>query len=274
MPANECSLTGRVIPGGTSPPTPESTSNYNSGGPGGGQGLVAFLNLPAAAPDEYEAIAERYESLDLAEYVAEDTPPEVLAGYEAQRALYAREMRRESLSFMNYIIGPGAGASPINLHITSRGTIQVNTTDPQGDPVVDYRALSNPTDLDLMVAYLSFFRRFFTTGELGQWNATEARPGEDADLEEFVRTGYNPQGWHPVGTAAKMRRELGGVVDDNLRVHGVVGLRVADASIMPTLIGGTTQFTVYAIAEKVSGLTVPQYPYELFANQRYLRLRI
>ncbi|SPO01487.1 related to alcohol oxidase [Cephalotrichum gorgonifer] len=239
---------------GEAPPTPESTSNYRSGGPGGGQGLVAFLSLPVAAPEEYEAIAERYESLDLAEYAAEDTREEVLAGYDAQRNLYVREMRRTGLSFMNYIVGGGPGASPINLHITSRGTIRLNATDLEADPVVDYRALSNPTDVDLMVAYLEFFRRFFTTGELGQWNATEVRPGEGEDLEAFVRAGYNPQGWHPVGTAAKMRRELGGVVDDELRVYGVDGLRVADASIMPTLIGGTTQLTVYAIAEKVADM--------------------
>lgn len=229
---------------------PESLSNYSAGP--GGQGLVAFLSLPIIAPDDYEAIAERYESLDFTEYVDEDTSEEVLAGYEAQRELYAAAMREDELAFFNYIIGPFPGGSPINLHVTSRGTIRLNETDPQVDPVVDYRALSIPTDVDLMVAYLKFFRTLYTTGHLEAYNATETRPGEDADLEEYVRERYNPQGWHPVGTAAKMRRELGGVVDDQLRVYGVEGLRVADASIMPTLIGGTTQFTAYAIGEKVS----------------------
>lgn len=236
--------------GGKDPPVPESTSNYSAGP--GGQGLVAFLSLPVVSPDDYEAIAERYESLDLSEYVDEDTSEEVLAGYEAQRDLYAKAMRENDLTFFNYIIGPFPGGSPINLHVTSRGTIRLNETDPQADPVVDYRALSIPTDVDLMVAYLKFFRTLFTTGRLESYNATETRPGADADLEEYIRETYNPQGWHPVGTAAKMRRELGGVVDDRLRVYGVEGLRVADASIMPTLIGGTTQFTAYAIGEKVS----------------------
>lgn len=188
--------------------------------------------------------------------MAPDTAETVLAGYRAQQEIYAREMRGRGLSFMNYIIGGGAGGSPINLHITSRGTIRLNETDPQGDPVIDYRALSNPTDVDLMAAYLGFLRRFFTTGDLKQYNATEVRPGDDgatrAGLEEYIRAGYNPQGWHPIGTAAKMRRELGGVVDDELRVYGVQGLRVADASIMPTLISGTTQLTAYAIGERVS----------------------
>ena len=224
------------------------------------------MDLPIAAPDEFEEIASQYESLNLAEYVSPDTAETVLAGYRAQQEIYAREMRQRGLSFMNYIIGGGASGSPINLHITSRGTIRLNTSDPEGDPVVDYRALSNPTDVDLMAAYLKFLRRFFTTGYLEQYNATEIRPGADIesreDFEEYIRGAYNPQGWHPVGTAAKMRRELGGVVDDELRVYGVKGLRVADASIMPTLISGTTQLTAYAIGEKVGSdgdFKVPVY---------------
>ena len=69
-----------------------------------------------------------------------------------------------------------------------------------------------------------------------------------------MRSVYTPFGYHPVGTAAKMPEELGGVVDEDLLVHGVQRLSVVDASIMPTLIGGTTQFTVYAIAEKAADL--------------------
>lgn len=58
--------------------------------------------------------------------------------------------------------------------------------------------------------------------------------------------------WHPVGTAAMLPRELGGVVDAELRVYGVGNLRVVDASILPIVVSAHTQGTVYAIAEKVS----------------------
>ncbi|GAB1312631.1 hypothetical protein MFIFM68171_02841 [Madurella fahalii] len=60
--------------------------------------------------------------------------------------------------------------------------------------------------------------------------------------------------FHPIGTAAKMKRKWGGVVDEQLLVYGVKGLSVVDTSIMPTLVGGTTSMTVYAIAEKAADL--------------------
>lgn len=223
---------------------------------GQGQGLVAFLNLPVTAPDEYGSIAGRYEAQDPSEFSAPNTADTVLAGYKAQQAIFAREMRGRRVTFLNYIVPPAPAASPINLHIMSRGTVLINTTSPESEPVVDYRALTDPTDIDLMAAYVGFFRRLFTGGSLARYNATEVSPGASVGstpeaLAGYIRAGYNPQGWHPIGTAAKMRRELGGVVDDELRVYGVKGLRVADASVMPTLIGGTTQLTVYAIGEKV-----------------------
>ncbi|KAK3687827.1 hypothetical protein B0T22DRAFT_510753 [Podospora appendiculata] len=243
---------------GQAPPTPPTNSTNMPPSEGQGQGLVAFLNLPVAAPDAYGTIAARYQSLDLARYVAPDTAPAVLAGQRAQQAIFAREMRAKRVSFLNYVVFPSPMIHPINFHITSRGTVHINTTAPEAEPVVDYRALTNPTDIDLMIAYIRFFRRFMASGPLAQYGPVEATPGAnvstDAQLASYIRAGYNPQGWHPVGTAAKMRRELGGVVDDELRVYGVRGLRVADASIIPTLVAATTQLTVYTIAEKIAAM--------------------
>lgn len=61
-----------------------------------------------------------------------------------------------------------------------------------------------------------------------------------------------PSVYHPTGTAAKMSRELGGVLDEQIGVHDVLGLTVVDASMIPSLIGATTSITVYAVAEKVN----------------------
>jgi choline dehydrogenase len=66
-----------------------------------------------------------------------------------------------------------------------------------------------------------------------------------------VRNGITPTEYHPSGTCAMLPRELGGVVDETLKVYDVGGLRIVDASVIPTLPGANTCQTVYAIAEKV-----------------------
>ncbi|KAF2455331.1 hypothetical protein BDY21DRAFT_324656 [Lineolata rhizophorae] len=249
---------------GTTPPSPiNSTGGFGGFGPGTRfppmtQGLGAFLSLPVVSPDNYDAIAAKYESQDLADYVPETTAESVLAGYKLQQEIYAREMRSEEVSFLNQLIGGTPGAMPIGLHVTSRGTVRIDPMHPEAEPLVDYAALTNPVDMDLMIAYVRFVRRFMESEPFAPYNATEVYPGasvtSDDDLASWIRGVYTPRGYHPIGTASKMPRELGGVVDEGLLVHGTERLSVVDASIMPTLIGGTTQLTVYAIAEKAAAL--------------------
>ncbi len=132
----------------------------------------------------------------------------------------------------------------------------VNTSDPVfADPVVDYRALSNPADVEVWTAMTRFTRRFYQGAGLAAFAPREVQPGlnvtADADIVAYTRRAMNPSTFHPVGTCAMLPRELGGVVGQDLRVHGVQRLSVVDASIMPTLPGAYTQQTTYMIAEKV-----------------------
>lgn len=250
------------------PPPPTSNSTHLPPSEGQGQGLVADLPLPIAAPSAFLAIASSLARQDPASFAAPGTDSSVLRGYKAQNNLLAEQMLSSapgSLSFLHWVIGYGTapGANPINFHPTSRGTVSVDPDNIDApDPVVDYRALTNPVDTDLMIAYLEFYRRFFgPEGPLAGYCAVETAPGAKVtsreDLAGYIRANYIPQAWHPVGTAAKMRRELGGVVDDELRVYGTRGLRVADASVIPILPGGTTQLTVYVIGEKVGFVVLP-----------------
>ncbi|KAK0747384.1 hypothetical protein B0T21DRAFT_354220 [Apiosordaria backusii] len=247
------------------PPPPTSNSTHLPPSEGQGQGLVADLPLPIAAPFTFSTIASSLLDQNPASFAAPGTDSSVLRGYKAQNCLLAHQMLSStpgSLSFLHWVVGyPTApGANPINFHITSRGTVTINPANLSApDPVVDYRALTNPVDTDLMIAYLEFYRRFFgPEGPLAEYAAVETVPGANVtsreDLARYIRATYIPQAWHPVGTAAMMRRELGGVVDDKLRVYGTKRLRVADASVVPILPGGTTQLTVYMIGEKAADL--------------------
>jgi choline dehydrogenase len=73
-------------------------------------------------------------------------------------------------------------------------------------------------------------------------------------LAAYAANALSPNTYHPVGTCAKMPLELGSVVCEDFRVHGIQGHSIVDASIMPLLIGATTQHIVYAVVEKVSKL--------------------
>lgn len=212
--------------------------------------------MKAVSPETYETFASTLEDQDAASLLPEGTHPTVAEGYARQLAIYARAMRDNSLSFLECMLGGSPFCSPQNVHPVSRGTVSLNASDPEGEVLVDYRAGSNPVDIDIMVELIKFFRRYITTGDLEEYGAVEVSPGAevetDEELAEWARGQIIPSVFHPVGTAAKMPREFGGVVDEELRVYGVDGLSVVDASVMPTIVGGTTSMTVYAIAEKVS----------------------
>ena len=225
-------------------------------------GLV--LSLPVVAPNDFASIAARYEAQDPAAHLPEDAHPSVVRGYRQQQSILAREMRSRQLTFVRITISGEPTFVPVMAHPISRGTVRIDPAagaDVETEPIVDYRAATNPIDIDVAVAAIKFLRHTLTAGVLAAYNATEVVPGPDyatdAQLATFVRARLIPSVYHPVGTAAKMPRAWGGVVGEDLLVYGVERLSVADASIMPTIAGATTSMTVYAIAEKVSITSVP-----------------
>ncbi|KAK7446786.1 glucose oxidase [Colletotrichum acutatum] len=224
-----------------------------------GAGNVAtFLPFPVIAPS-FEAITSAYESQPPSAHLPPDTHPTVIAGYAAQQSAFAAALRSPGAAFYNFFLrGAPTESNFVLLHPLSRGTISLNTSDPFfSEPVVDYRALSNPADLAVQIEFIRFTRRYFLeSATLARYAPVETVPGanvtSDEALGEAVRRMISPTTFHPVGTAAMMPRALGGVVDEGLEVYGVRGLSVVDASVMPDLPGAYTQQTVYAVAEKVS----------------------
>lgn len=142
-------------------------------------------------------------------------------------------------------------------HPFSRGFIEINSVDPFVQPTIDLRTASNPVDLELYVEALKFQRKVVQTPAIQALGPSEVRPGSDTVTDDEIRQyfrGSISTMFHPSGTSGMMPREIGGVVDSKLRVHGVKNLRVVDASIIPLIPASHLQSTVYAIAEKASDM--------------------
>ncbi|HJP99457.1 MAG TPA: choline dehydrogenase [Rhodanobacteraceae bacterium] len=136
----------------------------------------------------------------------------------------------------------------------SRGEIGLKSADPLADPRIQPNYLADPADLRTLVAGVRTARRILAARAFDPYRGRELSPGEsinsDAAIADFVRQRCETL-YHPVGTC-KMGVDAMAVVDPELRVRGLHGLRVVDASIMPTLIGGNTNTPTTMIADKAA----------------------
>lgn len=134
---------------------------------------------------------------------------------------------------------------PILVQPFSSGQVTLRSADPLAAPVIDPNYLQQPADVQAFVRVIETIRAIAQTPAFGDLNETEIAPGADADLEAFIRSQSSTL-WHPAGTA-KMGRDAMAVVDPLLRVHGIEGLRVVDASVMPTVTSGNTVAPAFMI---------------------------
>jgi len=136
----------------------------------------------------------------------------------------------------------------------SRGSVLIQSTDPLRAPAIRPNYLAAEKDCAVLLAGMKATRRLANTAALRPYILREHDPGplctSDADLLEFTRQ-RGGISYHPVGTC-KMGNDDASVVDERLRVLGLEGLRVVDASIMPTLVSGNTYAPTLMIAEKVA----------------------
>ncbi len=150
--------------------------------------------------------------------------------------------------------GHGFTIGTILLRPESRGSITLRSSDVRIHPSIRANYLSTDTDIATLLAGVHYARRLAATPPFEPYRGDEIWPGSekrtDEELTAFIREKVETL-YHPVGTC-KMGSDRMGVVDDQLRVRGVAGLRVADASIMPTIIGGHTHAAATMIGERVA----------------------
>jgi len=140
----------------------------------------------------------------------------------------------------------------------SKGSVHVTAADARKPPAITFNFLSERIDRDCVIASMRFVRRMMEAEPLAWLGAEEFAPGpkakSDDELVDFVtRTAETT--YHPVGTC-RMGSDAAAVVDDRLRVRGIAGLRVADASIMPTLTSGNTNAPSIMIGEKAARMVL------------------
>lgn len=146
------------------------------------------------------------------------------------------------------------GVSP--MRPASRGTLRITSADPYAPPVLDPAYFTEEQDVRAVVSGIRTARRIVASPALAEWGPEEVSPGSGAldgqSLGAYARR-YFGSYCHPVGTCALGEDEVS-VVDSALRVRGLDGLRVADASVIPSIPSNNTNATVYAIAERAADL--------------------
>ena len=151
---------------------------------------------------------------------------------------------------------PAITPSVCNLRPTSRGHVRIQSPRQDTHPEIRLNYLSTAEDQRVAVDALRFTRRIMAARALQKYSPTEWKPGREVSEDVDLLHAAGDLGttiFHPVGTC-KMGRDPMAVVDNRLRVHGVRGLRVVDASIMPTLTSGNTNAPTIMIAEKAAGM--------------------
>jgi len=197
---------------------------------------------------------------------AQEIPPaatnhaETSLQWRSDAALPGPDMQ---IMFIHVPFHPAHLAAPANSYTfgvatvpDARGSVTITGPDPASPPVIDPNYLGAEHDVSRVVEGVKVARRIAATEPFAEWRKREVLPGPevttDEELRAFVATGTGTY-YHPVGTCA-MGTGADAVVDSELRVHGLEGLRVVDASVMPRVVSVNTNAATIMIAEKAADL--------------------
>jgi choline dehydrogenase-like flavoprotein len=162
------------------------------------------------------------------------------------------------------VLGHGYSCHVCLLRPKSRGTLRLASIDPQVAPLIDPAFLKDPDDVARLVRGFKVMRALLQQPALARLGGVESAASRDAvsdaQIEHFIRN-HADTIYHPVGTCRMgPSANAGAVVDARLKVHGVDGLRVVDASVMPSVVGGNTNAPVIMMAEKAVDMVQQDHP--------------
>ncbi|MFY9316876.1 MAG: choline dehydrogenase [Burkholderiales bacterium] len=194
-------------------------------------------------------------------------PLTIAAGYAAAFVRTRPELKRPDaqIYFINFstakrggVLHPFSGftLSVSQLQVESRGSVRIRSADPAAPPAIRYNYLATENDRRVMVEGLRFVRRIAAAKPLADYIVREEFPGAQAQTDDELLAFCRESGdtvFHPTSTC-RMGTDGRSVVDSQLRVRGLQGLRVVDASVMPAVVSGNTNAAVIAIAEKAADL--------------------
>ena len=185
-----------------------------------------------------------------------NTPAEVARGYEAQFDSLNKKLEANDSAMLEIIWADGVVVLGLQ-HPYSRGSVKASSSSMFDAPVADVGFLRNEVDTALLREGVHFARRLAVAPSIASLNPFEVSPGSNvtasADIEAFIRSTASTL-YHPAGSCKMGSRDDGGVVDQELKVYGVEGLRIVDASVMPILPASHIMTTVYATAEKAADI--------------------
>ncbi|KAH6686310.1 hypothetical protein F5X68DRAFT_240578 [Plectosphaerella plurivora] len=217
--------------------------------------FLHFLPLSLLS-DAADAIQAEATAQDPSAHLLPGTPDSVAQGYSALHAELAEKLSSPDSAVMEYIWADDVIVVGLQKPF-SRGNVKATSGNVFDAPIAESGFLSNPLDVTLLREGIRFARKIHAAPSIAALAPFEVAPGAnvtaDADLDAFIR-GSAATLFHPCGTAKLGAREDGGVVDNDLKVYGVKGLRVVDASIMPIHPAAHSMTTVYAVAERAADL--------------------
>jgi choline dehydrogenase len=194
-------------------------------------------------------------------------PLTVAAGHAAAFVRTRPELKRPDIQiyYINFstakrggVLHPWSGftISVSQLQVESRGSVRIKSADPRTPPAIRYNYLDTENDRRVMVEGLKIARRIAQAAPLSGYIVKEEFPGAEVKTDDELLAVIRQSGesvFHPTSTC-RMGTDERSVVDSHLRVRGLSGLRVVDASVMPAVVSGNTNASVIAIAEKAADL--------------------